>query len=77
MKELVEFLAQSLVEHPESVSVTEEERGDVTVYHLSVDPTDLGKVIGRQGRIAKAMRNVLSAAAYRQNKRVVLDITEV
>ncbi|MDQ0191534.1 KH domain-containing protein [Alicyclobacillus cycloheptanicus] len=76
MKELVVFLAQSLVEHPEAVSVTEETRGDVVVYHLSVDPADLGRIIGRQGRIAKAMRNVISAAAYRKNQRVVLEIAE-
>ena len=74
MKELVEFLAKSLVEHPEAVNVTEEQRGDTTVYKLAVDPSDMGKVIGRQGRIAKAIRNVVSAAAYRQKKHVVVDI---
>lgn len=76
MKDLVAFLAQSLVEHPEVVAVTEEEREDVTVYHLAVDPSDLGKVIGRQGRIAKAVRSVVSAAAYRKNRRVIVDIHE-
>lgn len=76
MKELLMFLAQSLVEHPEAVSVTEEDRDDVTVFHLTVAPSDLGKVIGRQGRIARAVRNVVSAAAYRQSKRVIVDIHE-
>lgn len=76
MKDLVAFLAQSLVEHPEAVAVTEEDREDVTVYHLTVDPSDLGKVIGRQGRIAKAVRSVVSAAAYRKNRRVIVDIHE-
>ncbi len=74
MKELVEFLARSLVEHPDAVVVKEEQRGDVTVYRLTVAPSDMGKVIGRQGRIAKAIRNVVSAAAYREKKRVVVDI---
>jgi uncharacterized protein len=74
MKELVEFLARSLVEHPDAVVVKEEQRGDVTVYRLTVAPSDMGKVIGRQGRIAKSIRNVVSAAAYREKKRVVVDI---
>ncbi|CAM3841525.1 KH domain-containing protein [Alicyclobacillus pomorum] len=74
MKELVEFLAKSLVEHPEAVTVKEEQRGDTTVYRLTVAPSDTGKVIGRQGRIAKSIRNVVSAAAYRQKKHVVVDI---
>jgi predicted RNA-binding protein YlqC (UPF0109 family) len=74
MKELVEFLARSLVEHPDAVAVKEEQRGDITVYRLTVAPSDVGKVIGRQGRIAKSIRNVVSAAAYREKKRVVVDI---
>lgn len=74
MKELVEFLAKSLVDHPDSVVVTEEQRGDTMVYHLSVAPSDVGKVIGRQGRIAKSIRNVLSAAAYKQKSHAVLEI---
>lgn len=74
MKELLEFLAKSLVEHPDAVLVTEEQRGDLTVYRLTVDPSDVGKVIGRQGKIAKSIRSVMSAAAYRQNKHVSVDI---
>jgi predicted RNA-binding protein YlqC (UPF0109 family) len=74
MKELVEFLAKSLVEHPEAVVVNEEQRGDTIVFHLTVDPSDVGKVIGRQGRIAKSIRNVVSAAAYRRKMRVLVDI---
>lgn len=74
MKELIEFLAQSLVEHPEAVSVTEEQRGEITVYHLIVDASDLGKVIGRQGRIAKSIRHVISAAAHKQNSRAAVEI---
>lgn len=74
MKDLVEFLARSLVEHPEDVRVNEEERGDTTVYNISVHPSDIGKVIGRQGRIAKSIRNIVSARAYREKKHVVVDI---
>lgn len=74
MKELIEFLTKSLVDHPEAVVVTEEQRGDTFVYRLTVDASDVGKVIGRQGRIAKSIRNVVSAAAYRQNRHVVVDI---
>lgn len=76
LKELVEFLAKSLVENAERVTVTENSQGDTVVYKISVDPEDVGKVIGRQGRIAKSIRSVVSAAAYRQNKHVVVDISE-
>lgn len=74
MKELVEFLAKSLVDQPDAVVVTEEARGDTIVFRLTVAPSDIGKVIGRQGRIAKSIRNVVSAAAYRHHKHVVVDI---
>lgn len=74
MKELVEFLARSLVEHPESVTVIEEHRGDTTAYRIAVHPSDIGKVIGRQGRIAKSIRNIVSARAYREKRHVVIDI---
>lgn len=74
MKELVEYLAKSLVEHPDAVVVTEEEKGDTIVYRLKVDSSDVGKVIGRQGRIAKSIRSIVGAAAYRLDKRVIIDI---
>lgn len=74
MKELVEFLARSLVEHPEAVVVTEEQRGETTAYRIAVDPSDVGKVIGRHGRIAKSIRNIVSARAYREKRHVVVDI---
>lgn len=74
MKELLEYLARSLVDLPDVVRVTEELRGDTLVYRVKVDPTDVGKVIGRQGRIARSIRHVVSAAAYRQQKHVVVDI---
>jgi predicted RNA-binding protein YlqC (UPF0109 family) len=74
VKTLLEFLAKSLVDQPDAVIVSEEQRGDTLVYHLKVDPSDVGKVIGRQGRIAKSIRHVVSAAAYREHKHVVVDI---
>ena len=63
MKELVEVIAKALVEHPDEVVVTEETHGKVTKVDLKVAPSDMGKVIGRQGRIAKAIRTVVKAAA--------------
>lgn len=74
VKDLLEYLAKSLVDQPDSVSVTEEQRGDTLAYRVKVDPSDVGKVIGRQGRIVKSIRHVVSAAAYRQHKHVVVDI---
>ena len=76
MKELVEFLAKSLVDKPDAVVVSETAQGDAVVFRITVDAEDIGKVIGRQGRIAKSIRSVVSAAAYRQNKHVVVDIAE-
>jgi len=74
MKELVEVIAKSLVEHPESVAVEEKQDGDQTVLELHVASDDMGKVIGKQGRIAKAMRTVVKAAATREDKKVTVDI---
>ena len=76
MKELVEVMAKALVDHPEEVVVTErEDKGDLIV-ELRVAPSDMGKVIGRQGRIAKAIRAVVKAASARSDQRVVVDITQ-
>ncbi len=74
MKELVEVIAKALVSNPDQVVVTETESEGETVLQLTVDPADVGKVIGKQGRIAKAIRSVLKAAASREEKRVSLDI---
>ena len=74
MKELVEVIAKALVDHPEEVSVNEKKEGRTTVLELHVADGDLGKVIGKQGRIAKALRSVVKAAAARENKKVVVDI---
>lgn len=76
MKDLVEFLAKSLVDHPEEVSVSEVEGEETTLFQLRVAQSDLGKVIGRQGKTAKAIRVLLSASAARLGKRAVLEILE-
>ncbi|HVR42673.1 MAG TPA: KH domain-containing protein [Thermoanaerobaculia bacterium] len=75
MRELVEFLARSLVEEPDQVRVTEVRRDHATVLELRVSPADLGKVIGRQGRTARAIRNLVAAAA-RGRRRYILDILD-
>ena len=74
MKDLVEVIAKSLVDHPEDVRVEEEQEDRQVTLKLHVDEDDMGKVIGRQGRIAKAMRTVVKAAATRENKKVSVDI---
>ncbi len=74
MKELVEVMAKALVEHPEEVTVTETEKNGETILELKVAPSDMGKVIGKQGRIAKAIRSVVKAAASKEAKKVVVEI---
>ena len=74
MKELVEVMAKALVEHPEEVSVTETEKNGEIIVELKVDPSDMGKVIGKQGRIAKAIRSVVNAAASKEEKKVTVEI---
>ncbi len=76
MKDLVEFIAKSLVDKPDSVQINEIDGEQVTVLELKVARDDLGKIIGRQGRTARAMRTILGAASIRANKRVVLEILE-
>ena len=74
MKELVEVIAKALVDHPEEVSVNEKKEGRTTVLELHVAEGDMGKVIVKKGRIAKALRSVVKAAAAKEDKRVVVDI---
>lgn len=76
MKALVEYIAKSLVDRPEEVQVNEIEGEQTSVLELKVAKEDLGKVIGRQGRTARAMRIILGAASIRANKRTVLEILE-
>ncbi|RJQ30227.1 MAG: KH domain-containing protein [Peptococcaceae bacterium] len=74
MKELVEILAKALVDQPEQVTVDLVERERIIIVELRVAPEDMGKVIGKQGRIAKAIRTVVKAAAIRQKKKVMVEI---
>lgn len=76
MKKLLEHLARALVDKPEEVSVREIPGERLVVLELRVAPDDMGKVIGKQGRIAKALRTVVGAAALRENKRVVVEIVQ-
>ncbi len=74
MDELVLFIAKSLVDNPEAVNVEMREEDDAFVIELSVDPSDAGKVIGKQGRIAKAIRTIVKAASVDSQKKYVVDI---
>ena len=74
MKELVEVIAKSLVDNPDEVVVTQTESGNDLLIELKVAPSDMGKVIGRQGRIAKAIRTVVKAASSKSDRKVVVDI---
>jgi len=76
MKELVEFLAKQLVNHPEAVEVKETQSDTASILELKVAKEDLGRVIGKQGRTAKSIRTILNAAASRTNRKVVLEIIE-
>ena len=74
MKDLISLIAKSLVTQPDAVSVTLVQKGNVEVYELHVAPEHKGKVIGKQGRIANAIRSVAKAAAIKQNKKISIDI---
>ena len=76
MRELVEVIAKALVDNPDSVVVSERQDGRTTVIEIRVADNDMGKVIGKQGRIAKAIRSVVKAAAAKEEKRVVVDILQ-
>jgi predicted RNA-binding protein YlqC (UPF0109 family) len=76
MKDLVTHMAQAIVDYPDQVVVTEEMAEDHIVYHLKVADSDMGKVIGKQGRIANAMRTLLKVAAIRKGTRAILEIGE-
>ena len=76
MKDLVGLIAKALVDYPERVSVSEIEGNQTTVLELKVEKSDLGKIIGKQGRTAQAIRTILSAASGKNRKRYVLEIVE-
>ena len=76
MKELVEVIAKSLVEKPDEVTVTQREDGNAIIVELKVAQSDMGKVIGKQGRIAKALRTVVKAASSKESRKVIVDIVD-
>ena len=76
MKDLLTYIAQNLVEHPQAVDVQETETDGNVVLELRVDPSDMGKVIGRQGRIAKEIRTLMRSVAQRQGKKVYVEIMD-
>lgn len=76
MKNLVEVITKALVDEPDSVVVTEKQEGKTTVIEVHVSESDMGKVIGKQGRIAKAIRSVVKAAAAKDDKKVVVEIMQ-
>ena len=76
MKELLEVIARNLVDNPEQVTVNEVKGERSTILELKVAPEDMGKVIGKQGRIAKAIRTVVKAAAIHDDKRIVVEIVQ-
>lgn len=76
MKDLLIYIAQNLVDNPDDVTVTEKQTGSETVYELRVAPSDMGKVIGRQGKVAKEIRALMRAVAMKQGKRISIDIVD-
>jgi predicted RNA-binding protein YlqC (UPF0109 family) len=71
---LIEYVAHSLVDHPDEMTITETDEEGVTVYHLQVSPRDIGKVIGRHGRVARAMRTLMKVSSIQNHTRSVLEI---
>ncbi len=76
MKELLEVIAKNLVDNPDEVTVKEIQKDKVTVLELKVAPSDMGKVIGKQGRIARAIRNVIKAQAIYKDKKILVEIVQ-
>ncbi len=76
MKELLTFLAKSLVDYPDDVTVTEVEKENALILELRVNESDMGKVIGKQGRIAKSIRTVIKAASSKEDKKVIVEIMQ-
>lgn len=76
MKEILETLIKSLVEHTEEVTITEKEEGKTTVFEVKVADTDMGKVIGRQGRVAKSIRTVMKSVAGKEHKKVAIEFLD-
>lgn len=73
-RELIEYVARSLIDHPEEMQLTEMEENGMTVYQLHVSPRDIGKVIGRRGRVARSLRTLLKVASIQNHRRSILEI---
>ncbi len=76
MKEMLELLVKNLVDNPNGIEISEREEGKTVILELKVDPTDMGKVIGKQGKIAKALRTLMKAYAVKENKKVNVEIID-
>jgi predicted RNA-binding protein YlqC (UPF0109 family) len=76
MKDFIHFVVEALVDNPDKIEITEQDNDDAIIYALKVDQADLGKVIGKQGRTAKAIRTILNAASVKKGKKMVLKIIE-
>lgn len=76
MKEILETLIKNLVEHTEKVTIIEKEEGKTSVFEVKVDESDMGKVIGRQGRVAKSIRTVMKSVAGKEHKRVAIEFLD-
>ena len=76
MKEILETLIKSLVEHTEEVTITEKEEGRTTVFEVKVSETDMGKVIGKQGRIAKSIRTLMKSVAGKEHKKIAIEFMD-
>ena len=76
MKEILETLIKSLVENKEDVKINEREDGNTTVYEVSVNPSDMGKVIGRQGKVAKSIRTIMKSISGKEHKKVVVEFVD-
>ena len=76
VKEMLAYIVENLVEHPEEIVIEQVENHDTVVFQLKVAPSDMGKVIGRQGRIAKEIRAILKAAGLKEHKKVLVDILD-
>jgi predicted RNA-binding protein YlqC (UPF0109 family) len=74
VREVLRYLVQSLVAHPEAVDIREEDKGEELIFEVHVHPDDMGQIIGRQGRVAKAIRSVMRAAGRRSGRKVTVDI---
>ena len=76
MKEILETLIKSLVENKEDVKITEKEEGNSTIFEVSVNPSDMGKVIGRQGKVAKSIRTIMKSISGKEHKKVVVEFID-